>query len=112
MYLECPFFSVSLYTVFRIYIPPSIVVRPRPSSVSLFSPVNLTCIVRGNPVPHVQWYKDGTLINDEHFFNLLISELTIEGRGWYHCAAVSNRENGVSDSVSSPPFLVTINSEY
>ena len=82
---------------------------PQPVETLLLSTVNLTCVVQGNPVPVIRWYKDDSEINGERSSTYYIPELTIEKRGMYHCSATSYF-NTVPQIVLSIPVLVNIKS--
>lgn len=61
------------------------------------SKVNLTCVVRGDPVPRISWVKDGSRIppradsNDTN--SLIIEKAVFEDRGVYRCIAVNRAGN-------------------
>ena len=89
---------------------PTIIRSPQPVSSPLFSPVNLSCIVEGNPTPRVDWYKDDQEIVGQHNTYYYISGLRLEDRGEYRCTATNQLESP-HVTVSSTPALVTINSK-
>ena len=91
------------------YVSPIILTPPQSVASLLFSPVNLTCVVQGYPLPVITWYKDGSEITGEHSSTYYISELTVNRRGLYHCSATSYINN-LPQTVSSSQVLVTITS--
>ena len=114
---DCKYYILS-YSILSLSFPlaatvsvgPTIITSPQPVSSPLFSPVNLSCIVEGNPTPRVDWYKDGREIVDQHNTHYYISGLRLEDRGEYWCTA-TNQLASPHITVSSTPALVTINSK-
>lgn len=46
-------------------IPPFFVAPPRDKRAKYGYPVQVRCLVGGDPMPRLSWYKQGTLIKDE-----------------------------------------------
>ena len=58
-----------------------------PSFPELFMSVTLTCEAEGDPQPNITWYKDGVLLKGENRRTLVIREIDLNNRGFYHCNA-------------------------
>ena len=75
----------------------------------LYSRVTLICEVSGVPEPKVIWFKDNIIIiNDNRDpSRLIINELDLDDRGFYHCEA-SSIISGKEMKVTSKPAIVNI----
>ena len=112
-----PTSTVKLYllltlTVVSISLPPEFTEVPMDTVGQLYGQVVLTCIATGNPAPVITWYKDGQTISDSdsNFFQLTISELGLEQRGFYSCEA-SNYIDGSRKVITSQEVVVNIEGE-
>ena len=82
-------------------ITPTITKPPHDTTADLYGEVELSCAATGNPHPIISWFKDGKRIfmSDADPPMLLIEEMGLDDRGWYHCEAMNTA--GIDVSVSS-----------
>lgn len=59
----------------------------RDRSVELNSTLTMTCFVRGDPLPTVNWTKNGVGLGNNNTFT--IDRVTFKHAGLYGCAAVN-----------------------
>ena len=92
-----------------IEVPPVILAPPVNTVGELYSQVTLICEVSGVPEPKVTWFKDNVIIiNDNRDpTRLIINELDLDDRGFYHCEA-SSIISGKEMKVTSKPAIVNI----
>ena len=92
-----------------VSIPPTITQPPVATSGNLHSTVNLTCRATGNPIPTILWYKDNVLISNDNNDPsvLMLTELSLNNRGFYHCEARSIIDEHVI-SVNSSSIILNI----
>ena len=92
-----------------VSIPPTITQPPVATSGKLHSTVNLTCRAIGNPIPTILWYKDNVLISNDNNDPsvLMLTELSLNDRGFYHCEARSIIDGHVV-SVNSSSVILSI----
>ena len=86
------------YTGVVIIIPPTITNPPSDTLAYLYSQVELTCVATGNPQPIIHWFKDGKRLftSDADPPILLIEEMGLDDRGFYHCEATNSAGKDVS----------------
>ena len=89
-------------------ISPIVVEFPQPIYEPLFTRTNMSCLVEGNPTPEIQWVKDGAQLRGEVSPVLLIPELAIESRGYYHCTVTTSYSGGRTMEIESDTVLVNI----
>lgn len=91
---------------------------PDDTSIATNESLILTCIVRGFPTPSIQWYFNGSLLNqDERMYIieehldvtstssiLIIENTTVADSGEYVCIGI----NDAGNISSLPPALVLI----
>ena len=82
---------------------PNITSSPSDETVSLTTPVNLTCEAEGHPAPTYEWYRDGEIIPGEILSYLYIPEASPADRGYYTCKAINPE-----DTTESTPGLLAI----
>ena len=82
-----------------------IIKHPYNHVVNLTDRVTLTCHAEGQPTPTIRW-KKGSILLDYVGSPLIITEVSLEDRGFYFCVA-TNTEG----SVTSEQALVNIESE-
>lgn len=70
---------------------------PENIMVPLFGLANFSCITSGSPQPDIQWYKDGRPLSGQTSPVLMIREVTLSDRGFYHCSA-TNTEGTVTSA--------------
>ena len=98
-------YSLFISTEVIVYIPPTIEIHPVDTIGELYQSVSLTCTASGNPTPNIIWYKDNISIpnTNSNTSVLIINELNINDRGFYHCEAKSiintKNESDVSDII-------------
>lgn len=81
------------------FIPPSFILPLSPVHVMDGQSVDLTCIVKGEPIPRIQWYHNGEPVQERKEIvllqdskgvcNLAISEVFPEDAGQYDCRATN-----------------------
>ena len=86
--------------------PPAIVTGPQTAFVSIYSSVNLSCVVSGSPQPSIQWFKDNTPLSGEVFPSFFIESVDLNDRGVYHCEATNTQ--GVARSAAAVINIVGI----
>ena len=89
-------------------VPPTITSPPKPVYQAIYTPVNLTCLATGSPVPHIRWFKNGSELNGSVLPYLYIPELEVQDRGYYHCTATVMYADGTNDTVTSERVVVNI----
>ena len=89
-------------------IPPTITSPPKPVYQTIYTPVNLTCLATGNPIPQIQWFKDGSQLSGRVLPYLYIPELEVQDRGYYHCTATAVYADGRNDTATSERVVVNI----
>ena len=77
--------------------PPNIELGPQTTFISIYSSVNLTCLVSGSPQPLIQWFKDNSPLTGEVFPFYHIQSVEVNDRGVYHCKA-TNLEGSVESN--------------
>lgn len=85
-----------------VEIAPRITQPPLDTSAALYSEVVLSCLATGSPQPAIKWYKDGGRLfqgADVDSPTLIISEMSVEDRGFYYCVASNSAGNEVSETV-------------
>ncbi|XP_076362329.1 protein Obscurin-like isoform X2 [Tachypleus tridentatus] len=109
------------------HIPPRFIQRLYNTNICISEPLNLTCRVKGDPEPQIEWYFNGSLIEPGLKYNMkrhdALCQLTIlrphiNDSGLYECRATNivgsdscNAEVKVSDKVEkeeAPKFLKKI----
>ena len=82
-------------------IAPTITKPPSDTTADMYGEVELPCVATGNPQPIIHWFKDGKRIfmSDADPPMLLIEEMGLDDRGWYHCEAINTI--GIDISVRS-----------
>ena len=102
-------YSLFISTEILVYIPPTIEIHPVDTIGELYQSVSLTCTASGNPVPNIIWYKDYISIpkTNSNTSVLLLPELNLNDRGFYHCEAKSII-NGKNESESSDILVLNI----
>ncbi|XP_033643360.1 Down syndrome cell adhesion molecule-like protein 1 homolog [Asterias rubens] len=108
--------SASVYV--DVLVSPQITTGPGDLRVGLGSSILLPCIVIGDPVPDVTWYKDNTLLtfdpSDIHYQltnqGLTINEARVSDGGSFRCQATNKA--GTSESsgtliIETPPVITT-----
>ena len=95
----CGFLSFCL--ALTVLAAPSIERGPQTTFASIYSSVNLSCVVSGSPQPSVQWYKDNAPLSGQVYPFYFIQSVELDDRGVYHCEGV-NSEGSV---VSNPAVL-------
>lgn len=76
--------------------------------------MTLTCGAEGTPEPNITWYKDGVLLRGENSRNLVIQEVQLSDRGWYHCNATNFDPNEQDEKFEeeSVEAVINIKGEY
>lgn len=63
---------------------------PSNASGRLFGPMNISCLVSGNPVPVIAWHKSSSdFISNGQL--LSFPELNLTQRGFYYCSAANQQ---------------------
>ena len=80
---------------------PRSLVYPMNAVLTVGSTLNLTCLVSGDPFPHISWFKDGWRnISRAHFnernTSVVIMNLTIGDEGIYECRVTNRAGNDTS----------------
>ena len=89
-------------------VPPTITSPPKPVYQTIYTPVNLTCLASGSPIPQIQWFKDGSQLSGRVLPYLYIPELEVQDRGYYHCTATAVYADGRNDKATSERVVVNI----
>ena len=81
-----------------VRIPPTITNPPTDTTAELYGQVRLTCVATGNPQPIIHWFKDSKRLSmsDADPPTLLIEEMGLDDRGFYHCEATNSAGKDVS----------------
>ena len=87
-------------------VPVKITKSPKSVRAELNNEVNLTCEASGDPPISYHWERDGQILPEKVFPNLLIPRVAPKDRGAYVCIASNTWSNS-----SSKPALVTIRGE-
>ena len=85
-----------------IEIAPEITQPPVDTSAVLYSEVVLTCLATGSPQPAVKWYRNGARLFEDADVDsptLIVPEMGIADRGFYHCVASNSVGSVVSGTV-------------
>ena len=105
-------------------VPPVLLMNPANVTVLESDDAQLTCVARGNPLPSVEWEKDGfplqanvditvnSSINSvqlTHTSSLLLTSVDYEDAGSYTCTATNTLVKPIS--VTSSPAVLTVNCE-
>ncbi|KAK3749889.1 hypothetical protein QZH41_008268, partial [Actinostola sp. cb2023] len=86
---------------------PTITTHPPNRTTTEWQTVSLVCIVSGDPIPTVGWWKDGQLLNisaeprltqEAITNNLTITNITRNDEGFYYCNATNNITSTSSNS--------------
>ena len=96
-----------------IELPPVITKPPVDTVGHIYSEVQLSCVVTGNPRPTILWYKDGRRLTDSvaDFPTLSFPKLDLIDRGFYFCEAFSF-QGGQRVSDKSKPIILNIQGDY
>ena len=87
----------------------SIIAPPKDQTVAIYSSVNFSCKVSGNPEPTIQWFQNGKQLDNETLTYLYIPEVGPHHRGMYHC--VAHNEGCSSEMVISSKAILNIPGE-
>lgn len=87
--------------------PPVLVTSPQDTVTSIFGQATFNCVASGYPQPNVQWFRDNTPLSGESSSVLIIRDVSLRDRGFYHCLA-SNTEG----TVVSPQAVLNIEGIY
>ena len=93
-------FFFSSDVVVRIH--PVISSPPVSTATSLYSQATLTCQAIGNPQPVIHWFKGSARVSTDSADSptLLIEEMGLDDRGFYHCEASNPVGSSVSETVT------------
>ena len=92
-------FSLSTDVVVRIN--PEISSPPVNTVASLYSTATLSCLATGNPRPVIHWFRNGERVSATSADSptLLVEEMGLDDRGFYHCEASNPSGSSVSKAV-------------
>ena len=83
-------------------IHPEISSPPVNTAASLYSTATLSCLATGNPRPVIHWFRDGERVSNASADSptLLVEEMGLDDRGFYHCEASNPSGSSVSKAVT------------
>ncbi|KAG8556198.1 hypothetical protein GDO81_017962 [Engystomops pustulosus] len=96
----------------QVFVPPNMDDADKTEQLTTVkgNPTTMSCLVSGQPVPHISWLKDGKVINhgESRGFNLQILNTEMSDTGRYSCVA-SNEAGSASKhfilNVLEPPQI-------
>ncbi|KAM4710149.1 LOW QUALITY PROTEIN: mucosa-associated lymphoid tissue lymphoma translocation protein 1 [Discoglossus pictus] len=77
-----------------------ICIQPQPQKLTVGDRLLLECMAVGKPIPQYQWYKNGLALKDATKKQYMVSSVTEEQDGCYHCQVTSGNESEDSEKVN------------
>ena len=87
--------------------PPMLTALPENMIVPFLGQASFSCVASGYPQPEIQWFKDGLPINGATSSALVIGEVLLSDRGFYHCTATNSE-----GSATSPQAVLNLRGIY
>ncbi|XP_063310020.1 mucosa-associated lymphoid tissue lymphoma translocation protein 1 isoform X1 [Pelobates fuscus] len=79
-------------------------IQPQDQRLLIGDRLGLECIAIGKPLPCYQWYRNGMALKDETNRVFMVSSVSVDHQGVYHCKVTNGKET--EDSVKAEVLVV------